>query len=201
MYQPTADSRAAGLRILAPVREVTVTSHISAPRERIFDFVADLAGRPAYTDHYLKDYRLARANSHGKGASARFLLNTPMGRERGELTISEADRPRRIVEEGRVGRRGRSRALAVYDFIPEGTGATRVELTTFSEPATMVDRIKQLGVDRWMRRQTRTALERLRMIFEEPPEGELARTSVAGYEPSKAARFGARTGTNPAQSQ
>jgi hypothetical protein len=127
-------------------------------------------------------------------------MNAPMGRERGEIAITEADRPRRIVEEGRVGRRGRSRALAVYDFIPEGPGTTRVELTTFSEPATIVDRLKQAGVDRWMRRQTRTALERLRLIFEEPPEGELLRASIAGYDSSKAARFGSRTGTNPARS-
>ena len=43
-----------------PVRQVTVDTHISAPREQVFDFVTDLAGRPAYTDHYLDDYRLAR---------------------------------------------------------------------------------------------------------------------------------------------
>ncbi len=29
------------------MRQVTVDVHISAPREDVFDFVADLAGRPA----------------------------------------------------------------------------------------------------------------------------------------------------------
>jgi hypothetical protein len=173
------------------MREVTVDTVISAPREPIFDFVADLSLRPAYSDHYLKDFRLARANPVGKGAAARFLLDGPIFSERAEISITEADRPRRIVEEGRVGIRGRSRLLVVYDFIPEGAGATRVELTTFSEPKTAIDRLRQRGAHRWMKRQSRKALRRLRQIFEEPREGELARATVAGYESQTAPRFGA----------
>ena len=172
------------------MRQVTVDTVISAPREEIYDFVADLSRRPAYSDHYLKDYRLARVNPVGKGAAARFLLESPIFSERAELAISEADRPRRIVEEGRVGRRGRSRIAVVYDFIPQAGGTTRVELTTYGEPKTLVDRIKQRGAHRWIRRQSKTALERLRRIFEEPRRGELARVSVAASEPSRVPRFG-----------
>ena len=172
------------------MRQVTVDTVISAPREEIFDFVADLSRRPAYCDHYLKDYRLARANPVGKGAAARFLLDGPIFNERADLAIVEADRPRRIVEEGRVGIRGRSRLLAVYEFIPEG-GATRVELTTYSEPKTAIDRLRQRGAHRWIRRQSKKALNRLRQIFEEPGGEELARAAIAGYEPHTAPRFGA----------
>ena len=56
----------------------------------------------------------------------------------------------------------------------------------------MIDRFKQRGVHRWMRRQTKKALERLRRIFEEPsrrgarPRGRGRRTSSW-----KAPRFGA----------
>jgi uncharacterized protein YndB with AHSA1/START domain len=180
------------------MRQVTVDAHISAPRERVFDFVADLGGRPAYTDHYLRDYRLARLNAYGLGAAARFQLKTPFAKEYGELTIVEFDRPRRIVEEIRVGRRGRNRSVAVYEFLAEAGGVTHVELTTYSEPATVVDRMKELGAAGWIRRKTRKSLDRLRAIFEESPEGELARVTVAGYEPEKAARYGARTGMDPA---
>src|SRR6266511_1755604 len=147
------------------MRQVTVRATISAPREEVFDFVADLAGRPAYTDHYLRDYRLARPNPYGKGAAARFLLRAPLAKEYGELTIVECDRPRRIVEEVRYGRRGRNRSVAVYDFEAEHPGLTRVELTTYSEPATVIDRIKEIGAAGWVRRQSKTSLERLRMIF------------------------------------
>jgi hypothetical protein len=172
------------------MREVTVSTIISAPREAVFDFVADLAARPAYSDHYMDDYRLARVDSVGVGAAARFRLKAPMANEYAELTITKADRPRQIIEEIRVGRRGRSRAVAVYDFSRESAHVTRVELTTYSEPATMVDRFRQFGSPSWMRRKTKKALDRLRTIFEEPERAELKRVTIAGYEPDKAARFG-----------
>jgi uncharacterized protein YndB with AHSA1/START domain len=181
------------------VREVTVSTVISAPRELVFDFVGDLAGRPAYTDHFMRDYRLARVNAIGPGAAARFQLRAPLAKEWAELEIKESDRPRRIVEEIRVGRRGRNRSVAVYEFTPEAGGSTRVALTTYSEPATLVDRLKEIGAAGWMRRQTKKALERLRMIFEEPPKGELKRVTIAGYEPAKAPRFGAPTGMDPSR--
>jgi uncharacterized protein YndB with AHSA1/START domain len=181
------------------VRQVTVSTVISAPREEVFDFVCDLAGRPAYTDHFMRDYRLARVDPVGPGAAARFQLRAPLAKEYAELTIIEADRPWQIVEEIRVGRRGRNRSVAVYEFTVEGGGVTRVELTTYSEPATIIDRVKELGAAGWIRRQTKKALERLRLIFEEPPRGELKRATIAGYEPAKAPRFGAHTGMDPSR--
>jgi uncharacterized protein YndB with AHSA1/START domain len=181
------------------MREVTVSAVITAPREEVFDFVCDLAGRPAYTDHYMHDYRLARVNPVGMGAAARFRLRAPLAKEFAELEIREVDRPRRIVEELRVGRRGRNRSLAVYDFISQSGGVTRVELTTYSEPATVLDRLKEIGAAGWVRRQTKKSLERLRMIFEEPPKDPLKRATIAGYEAAKASRFGAATGMDPAR--
>ena len=68
----------------------------------------------------MRDYRLARVNPVGLGAAARFKLDLPFGNEYAELTITEVDRPRRIVEEIAVGRRGRNRSVAVYDFTREG---------------------------------------------------------------------------------
>jgi uncharacterized protein YndB with AHSA1/START domain len=177
------------------VRQVTVATTISAPREAVYDFVADLAARPAYTDHYQEDYRLARANPVGKGAAARFKMRGQYA----ELSIREADRPRQIVEDMRVGRRGRNRAVAVYDFIPEAGGLTRVELTSYGEPATPIDRLKELGLTGWVKRNTKKSLERLRLVFEDPPKQPLARATVAGFEPAKSARFGAHTGMDPAR--
>jgi hypothetical protein len=74
-----------------------------------------------------------------------------------------------------------------------------VELTTFSEPATMVDRVRELGAAGWARRQTSKALNRLRMIFEEPSRGELKRATIAGYDPDKAPRFGVAAGMDPSR--
>jgi uncharacterized protein YndB with AHSA1/START domain len=181
------------------MREVTVSVVISAPREEVFDFVCDLAARPSFTDHFMDDYRLARVQPVGVGAAARFKLDAPLANEYAELTITKADRPRQIVEEIRVGRRGRNRSVAVYDLTRESANVTRVELTTFSEPATVVDRLKQIGAAGWMRRKTHKSLDRLRMIFEEPDRVELKRATIAGYEPEKAARFGAYAGMDPAR--
>lgn len=184
------------------MRPVTVTTHISAPCEEIFDFVGDLSRRPAFVDHYLKEYRLARANPVGRGAAARFLLDAPIFSERADLAITEYDRPLRIVEEGRIGLRGRSRLVAVYDFTVESDGSTRVDLTTHSEPQTPVDRLRQSGAQRWLRRQSQTALDRLRGIFEEPAGRELERVSLAGYDAGSAPRFGAHVpGVGPGASR
>jgi hypothetical protein len=180
------------------MREVSVSATISAPREQVFDFVSDLSVRPSYTDHFMEDYRLARVLPVGVGAAARFKIDLPLSNEYAELTITKADRPRQIVEEIRVGRRGRNRWVAVYDFTRESANVTRVELTTFSEPATLVDRLKEIGAAGSIRRKTRKALDRLRMIFEDQG-AEVKRATIAGYEPEKAARFGAHAGMDPAR--
>jgi len=172
------------------MRQVTVDTVISASPEEVFDFVADLSQRPSFCDHYLKDYRLARANPVGMGAAARFLLDGPVFRERAGLAVVECERPRRIVEEGSMGRRGRSRLAAVYEFSQEEDGRTRVEMTTHSEPATAIDRLRQRGAHAWVKRQTNKALDRLKQTLEEPGREPLTRVTMAGYDPAKAPRFG-----------
>lgn len=155
--------------------------------------LADLSRRPAWTDHWMREFRLARANPVGLGAAARFVVRPPL-RPRAwvEISIAEADRPRRLVEEGRIGRIGRSRLGAVYELASAGPGATRVSLTTWTEPGHPMDALKEaLGVRSWLRRQCKIGLGRLRAVFEDPPEGELARVTVAAWEPMKKARFGA----------
>ena len=174
------------------MRETTVSVVISAPREDVFDFVADLSLRPSWTDHYLTEFRLARANPVGLGAAARFKFErSKTTSEWAEIEITEFERPRRILEAGphRPARPLPVRCL--YEFSPEGPSATRVELTTLSDPMALVDKIKQRGAHRWIRRKSRKALERLRRIFEEPDAVEIKRATVAGYDNYKAPRFGA----------
>jgi hypothetical protein len=172
---------------VGPVKVETV---ISAPREAVFDFVGDLANHVAFTDHFMSDFRLARAKSDGAGAAARFRLENPGPKQWAEVQFAVFERPRRIVEEGHSGRFGRNRFWTMWEFIPEGR-ATRVELTFSSEPATRWDAFKEaLGARRWVRAQNRIALARLRKAFEEPPEEPLARTTVAGLEPLTLPRFG-----------
>ena len=123
--------------------------------------------RPTWTTSS-KDYRLARVNPVGEGAAARFRLRVPLATEYGELLVKEVDRPRRIVEELRVGRRGRNRSVAVYDFTQEAPNLTRVELTHLQRARDRVDRVREIGAAWWVRRRTKKALDRLRAIFEDP---------------------------------
>lgn len=170
---------------------VTVETVISAPREAVFDFLGDLANHVAFTDHFMTDFRLARAKSDGLGAAARFRLDNPGPKQWAEVQFTVFERPRRIVEEGHSGRFGRNRFWTVWELIPEGR-ATRVELTFWSEPATRWDAFKEaLGARRWVKSQNRTALGRLRRVFEEERTEPLLRATVAGLEPFTLPRFGA----------
>ena len=173
------------------MRQVTVETVISAPREQVFDFVGDLSLRPSFADHYLKDFRLANANPVGKGAAARFLLDTPVFSERGGL----ADHRVRPPAPDRRGGRGRPPGAFAAGGRVRLLGRGRREhpgrADHFSEPGNWVDRIKQTGVHRWVRRQSKKALRRLKEQLEEPGRKPLKRVTVAGYESVKAPRFGA----------
>lgn len=173
------------------MRPVVVRTFISAPREEIFEFAADYANRVSWCDHYLGDFRLARVNSYGLGAAARFEIDAPFNRQRAEFAITRFERPRRIGEQGRIGRVGRIPGWAEMELVA-AHGGTEVTITVWTEPTRRLDAFKEsLGARPWLRRQLRMALSRLRLIFEERPERPLARATIAGYEPLKAARFGA----------
>jgi uncharacterized protein YndB with AHSA1/START domain len=173
------------------VRPVEARTVISAPREAVFDFVADIAFRVAWNDHYLDDFRLTRVNPVGVGAGAAFVIDSPLFPQRAEFQVTEMERPRRLVERGRIGRWGRTTGWAEWEFVEAGH-ATEVVLTVWTQPGIRWDGVKEsLGLRGWTRRQSRAALSRLRMVFEQPPDKPLARATIAGYEPLKAARFGA----------
>ena len=42
-----------------------VTAHvlIDRPREEVFEYLADIANHPEFSDHYLKEWRLTRVES------------------------------------------------------------------------------------------------------------------------------------------
>jgi uncharacterized protein YndB with AHSA1/START domain len=172
------------------MRAVSAQAYIPAPREDVFDFLSDMAARVAYADHYLKDFRLARQKTQGKGAAARFWLPLPFAGAWTEMAISDTERPHRIVEEGRMGVLGRNKLWTVYE-LTDDSGRTRVELRSWVETENRLDAFRQgLGGRRWLRRQLARALKRLRAIFEDRQATELPRASIAGYEPLTAPRFG-----------
>ncbi len=147
---------------------VTVSIVVAAPRERVFDYLQDIANHPEFTDHYLVDWHLTRIDSVGRGAGARFRVKAPRNRFGwGDVTFSEVQRPYRIVEVGRTGKNNRIRTLGVYELAPAEAGATRVRFTIETVPVTLSDRLLEgLGAKRRLTRNNRRALHRLRDIFE-----------------------------------
>jgi uncharacterized protein YndB with AHSA1/START domain len=179
---------------------IPVRAHafISAPREGVFDLLTDMAARPSWTDHYMKDFRLETPRSSGLGAAARYRLDAPFNRQWVETEIVDADRPRRVVEATRGGRLGRTQGEVSFELTPQGRSLTRVDMTIWSEPGTARERLKErLGARAWLRRRSKKALERLRAILEERPDEPLERARLAAWEPSRGPRFG--TGTRPAR--
>ena len=159
---------------------VTVSIVVDAPRERVFDYLQDIANHPEFTDHYLVDWHLLRIDSVGRGAGARFRVKMPGNRFNwGDVTFVDVERPYRIVEAGRAGKANRVKTLGVYELSPGAGGTTRVQFTLETEPATLSDRLlESLGARGWCRRKQARALRRLRMILERG-EGRGRRVTVA----------------------
>jgi uncharacterized protein YndB with AHSA1/START domain len=160
---------------------MTVSILIDAPRERVFEYLQDIANHPEFTDHYLRDWHLTRENSVGRGAGARFRVAIPGNRfSWGDVTFTEVVPPYRIVEVGRGGKTNRVRTLGVYELAPGAGGATRVQFTLQSQPGALWDRLMEsLGTRAWLRRKNMKALRRLRSIIE-TGEGRGRRVTVAG---------------------
>ena len=158
----------------------TVSTTIDKPREQVFEYLADIANHPEFTDHYLVDWRLTREDSYGTGAGARFRIKAPLSRfSWADMTIAELQPPYRIVERGRGGKYNRVRMLGTYTLSPGQGGTTKVEYSLETVPALLSDRLMEaFGGRRWSRRQATKALRRLRTILEED-RGRGRRASVA----------------------
>jgi uncharacterized protein YndB with AHSA1/START domain len=160
---------------------VSVSIVVGRPREEVFDYLRDIANHAEFTDHYLEDWHLTRENTVGRGAGARFRVKAPLQRFSWMgVSFIEVDPPRRIVEAGRGGKFNRIRTLTIYTLEPHAGGTTHLEVSTETEPVTISDKLAEaLGARRWIRRQNKRALKRLRRILEEGA-GRGVRATIAG---------------------
>lgn len=148
------------------MRPVFASVSIDAPRERIFELLCDLSARPAFTDHFLTEYRLARINAVGPGAAARFQLGDS-GRWL-DTVIEQVERPHRVRERGQGGRLNRVPSFTVWE-IADGPGPDSSELTVtfWTEPTRWFDRLAELlGGARPHRRGWPRAAQRLKELIE-----------------------------------
>lgn len=157
---------------------VSAEIEIDVSRPRAFAAIADLALRPAFTDHFLADFHLTRIESTGVGAGVRFRFAVWPRAVWMDTTIAEVDEPYRIVEHGRGGRLNRIPSTTLWE-LTEGPGSlTKVRVSYWTEPSNPVDRALELlsGASIPYERRWREALRRLRDQLE---SGELGATRVA----------------------
>ena len=117
---------------------ISAEIEIDVPRERAFEAIADLARRPAFTDHFLTGFHLTRIESTGVGAGARFRVEAPLRSVWMDTTIVELEAPLRIVEHGRGGRANRIPR-------PHGLGADRGAGLADHGPRLPLDRALEPG--------------------------------------------------------
>jgi uncharacterized protein YndB with AHSA1/START domain len=161
------------------MRPIRAETTIDAPREQVFDLLADLARRPAFTDHFQHDFRLQRLESEGVGAAARFRMHAPRSPMWMETLISDVERPHRLDERGRGGRLDRVPAFTVWELGAGVGDTTDLSVTFWTEPGNRLDRMREhLGAARWYRRQWRRAVERLKQLTE--ARSEVEPVAVAG---------------------
>jgi uncharacterized protein YndB with AHSA1/START domain len=160
-----------------------VSAHVTIdrPRDEVFDYLADIANHQEFSDHYLKEWRLTRLDSYGRGAGARFRVDAPLDRFGwGDMTFVEVERPYRIAAAGRGGKFNRNKTWTEWKLEPQGD-STRVEVTSESEPALPTDKLMEAVTRRrgWFKRGQRKALRRMQSILEEDMDRG-ARATVGG---------------------
>src|SRR5919204_4240901 len=106
------------------MKSVEVSTVIRRPIAEVFAYLDVLANHEAFTDHFLVDWELAGPAS-GVGASVRMRVRAPGRTEVVELTVIEAEPPRRTVEET-VGAGGRRRTRGIYTLEETPDGGTRI---------------------------------------------------------------------------
>lgn len=163
---------------------VSAEIEIDVPRRRAFEAIADLALRPAFTDHFISGFHLTRIDSAGIGAGARFRFVAGPHRLWTDSVIAEVDAPHRIVERGRGGRANRVPSTTLWE-LTEGPGSlTTVRVSFWTEPSNPLDRGLELlsAASVFNQRGWREAVRRLRDQLEAGRLGA-ERFAVAGGNP------------------
>ena len=155
---------------------VSAEISIDTPREAVFELLADLSARPAFTDHFASGFHLLRIEPVGVGAGARFRLP-----EAGwvDSIIDVSEPPHRLVERGHGGYLNRIPNTTEWLLSETGSGGCEVRVTFWTEPEHPLDKLRDAkGSERRLGKGLRKALERLRELAEsgQPPE----RVAVAG---------------------
>jgi uncharacterized protein YndB with AHSA1/START domain len=128
------------------MKPITVSTTVAKPVAEVYEHLDVLANHEAFTDHMLVDWSLS-GPARGK-------------KQWTEITVVEAEPPRRIVERS-VGAGGRRTTQGTYELEPEGADRTRVSFTFEYLEAPAPERIMAPLLRIWLRHGNQKAMDRL----------------------------------------
>lgn len=107
------------------MKSVTVAATVAKPPAEVFEFLDVLANHEGFLDHYLVDWKFSGPR-RGVGAKARARVDAPGSQDHFEFEVTEAEAPRRIVEQGSSsGGKRKTRGTYRLEGLPDG--GTRIE--------------------------------------------------------------------------
>ena len=144
---------------MADRREIAATATVSAAREAVFSFLADLENHWLLADRFIEVLSLERATD-GRSNGGRVRMRGPLGLRRTASTrVLDAAPPQRMVGEARLS--AGTVAFVRWRLSGEGTG-TRVRLEATVDRAGWLDRLLLLlGGRAWLERRFAAVLGRL----------------------------------------
>jgi len=107
------------------MKPVTVEVVVARPPREVFEFLDALANHERFLDHYLVDWTFS-GPKRGVGAQARARVDAPGSQDHFEFEVTEAESPKRIVEQG-VSSGGKRETQGTYRLEPTPEGGTRIE--------------------------------------------------------------------------
>jgi hypothetical protein len=145
------------------MKPVTVSAEVPNEREEVYAFLDVLANHEPFTDHMMVDWELSGPRA-GVGATATAKVRTPGSNEIIEIKVTEADPPRRIVEES-VSGGGKRRTRGTYALEELAEGGTRISFELAWLDAPRNERMAAPLMRAFMRRANRRAMRRLAKIL------------------------------------
>lgn len=165
------------------MRSAKASIRIDRDPKEIHDYLLDYASRPEFAPLIYRDLRLARVESYGVGSAGRFRLHRKLRDRYAGTTITQSVAGERLLEEGSTGRGGRVEMAAEFLLEEAAGGGTRVHWIIETYPLNPVDRLREFGLRRQLKRRMKSSLRRLRGILEGIPVAEQGeRPTVGGLD-------------------
>src|SRR3712207_4702249 len=103
------------------MKPVKVSIDVDRAREEVYDFIEPLANHEQFTDHVLKNWRVAP-----DGRSVKVTVEAPGQKVEAEIVALTEERPSRTVERT-TSAGGKRRTLGTYRLTDAPNGGTHVE--------------------------------------------------------------------------